>query len=68
MDEITIFVKEATLGPQIQQIEDIVNSLDGVIRVLIDTTDGEIKVEFDRNKISGENIEIAIWENDYHII
>lgn len=68
MSETTIFVKEATSSSQIQQIEEILNRLDGIIRVLIDTTDGEIKIEFDHKELSREDIEMAIREHNYHIV
>lgn len=41
MAETTIFVKEATTDSIIQQIEQLLNQIDGVERVLIDTEDGE---------------------------
>jgi copper chaperone CopZ len=67
MAEETIFVSEATSGDQIQQIEHLLNQLDGIERVLVDTADGEVKVEFDEKKISREQIVIALKEHNDHI-
>jgi copper chaperone CopZ len=67
MAEETIFVNEATCGKPIQQIERILNQLDGIERVLVDTADGEVKVEFDDKKISRERIVNTLQQNEFHI-
>lgn len=67
MAEETIFVNEATSGKPIQQIERILNQLDGIERVLVDTADGEVRVEFDNKKVSKERIVITLQQNDFHI-
>ncbi|HZG60321.1 MAG TPA: hypothetical protein VEY68_07640 [Anoxybacillus sp.] len=67
MAEATIFVNEATSGQPIQQIEYILNQLDGIERVLVDTADGEVKVEFDDKKISRERIVITLQQHNFHI-
>lgn len=68
MAEATIFVNEARYELPIQQIEDVLNELDGIERVLIDTGDGEIKVEFDDKKISTERIIATLQEYDYEVL
>lgn len=65
MAEITFFVKEATTGQVIQQIEQILNEYDGMERVLIDTEDGEIKIEFNDDVITEEQIATALMEQNY---
>jgi frataxin-like iron-binding protein CyaY len=65
MAEITFFVKEATTGQVIQQIEQILNEYDGMERVLIDTEDGELKIEFNDDIITGEQIATALLEQNY---
>ncbi|MBU8792419.1 hypothetical protein NSA56_13205 [Oceanobacillus caeni] len=65
MAEITLFVKEATTGQVIQQIEQILNEYDGMERVLIDTEDGEIKIEFNDDIITEEQIATALMEQNY---
>ncbi|WP_068674856.1 heavy-metal-associated domain-containing protein [Oceanobacillus sp. Castelsardo] len=65
MAEITFFVKEATTGQVIQHIEHFLNEYDGMERVLIDTEDGEIKIEFNDNVITEEQIATALMEQNY---
>ncbi|HLT55265.1 MAG TPA: hypothetical protein VK057_04095 [Bacillota bacterium] len=65
MAETTIFVKEATTDSIIQQIEQLLNQIDGVERVLIDTEDGEVKLEFDMDKITEEEIASMLMEQNY---
>lgn len=65
MAEITFFVKEATTGQVIQQIEQILHEYDGMERVLIDTGDGELKIEFNDDIITGEQIATALMEQNY---
>ncbi|MBS2773032.1 hypothetical protein KFV09_16075 [Anoxybacillus rupiensis] len=67
MSEATFFVTEAVSQQPIQQIEQLLNSLEGVERVLIDTADGEIKVEFDDKKISKERMIITLQQHHFHI-
>ncbi|PGT77940.1 heavy-metal-associated domain-containing protein [Bacillus sp. AFS040349] len=58
----TIFVNQATSGKSIQQIEQSLNKLEGIERVLVDTADGEVKVEFDDDKISKEQIILTLQQ------
>ncbi|MFD1849314.1 heavy-metal-associated domain-containing protein [Oceanobacillus bengalensis] len=67
MAETTFFVREATTEPGIQQIEALLNQYDGMERVLIDTDDGEIKIQFDDTKITPEHIATALMEQNYLI-
>jgi copper chaperone CopZ len=66
MTEETIYVSGATAGRPIQQIEQVLNQLDGIERVLVDTADGEVKVEFDEKKISRERIFITLQQYNIH--
>ncbi|MUK90400.1 hypothetical protein GMD78_18740 [Ornithinibacillus sp. L9] len=68
MNEITFYVKEATSGPTIQEIEDILHELGGIERVLIDTDDGELKIEYNDKQISKERIAITLQQHDYQIL
>lgn len=65
MAEVTFFVKEATTDEIIQQIEQLLNEYDGMERVLIDTDDGEIKIHYESNIITEEQIATALMENNY---
>ncbi len=67
MVEETIFVNEATSWAPIQKIERLLNQLDGIERVLVDTADGEVKVEFDNTKISRERIILTLQQHDFHM-
>ena len=67
MAEETIVVNEATSGAPIQQIESLLNQLDGIERVLVDTADGEVKVEFDDTKISRERIVLTLQQHNFHM-
>jgi copper chaperone CopZ len=67
MTEATIFVDEATSEQTIQQIEHLLKQLDGIERVLVDTADGEVKIEFNDKKISKERIIITLQQHNFHI-
>ncbi|MED1203747.1 heavy-metal-associated domain-containing protein [Heyndrickxia acidicola] len=64
MAEETIFLSGASSVQPIQQIEQVLNQLDGIERVLVDTADGEVKVEFDEKKISRERIFITLQQHN----
>ena len=68
MSEQTIFIKEATSEQNIVKLEEILNKLNGIERVLVDTADGEVKVEFDDKAISKERIITTIMENNFTIL
>ncbi|RLL47726.1 hypothetical protein D8M04_00115 [Oceanobacillus piezotolerans] len=67
MAQTTFFVKEATSEPFIGQIEELLSQYDGMERILIDTDDGEIKIQFDDSKITPEQIATALMEENYFI-
>lgn len=68
MSEQTIYIKEATSKPGIVKVEDLLNQLHGIERVLIDTDDGEVRVEFDEKAISKERILTALIESNFTIL
>jgi copper chaperone CopZ len=68
MSEQTIFIKEATSEPEIIKVEEILNQLSGIERVLIDTDDGEVKIEFDEMIISKERIITILIDNNFTIM
>ncbi|WP_338469478.1 hypothetical protein R4Z10_11655 [Niallia sp. XMNu-256] len=67
MTEETIFINEATSGETIQQIEQFLHELNGVERVLIDTADGEVKIQYDEKKISKERIISTLTQHNFTI-
>jgi copper chaperone CopZ len=68
MNEQTIFVKEATTESGIWEVERILNQLNGIERVLVDTDDGEVKIEFDDKLISKEQIVTTLVDHDFTIL
>ncbi|MRH41436.1 hypothetical protein GH741_01955 [Aquibacillus halophilus] len=67
MAEKTIYVREAVDGKPIQEIENILNQMNGIERVLIDTDDGEVKIEFDEEKVSTDQIISALKQHEFHL-
>ncbi|RYG73518.1 hypothetical protein EU245_06495 [Lentibacillus lipolyticus] len=63
MAEITIFTDET--GTKLQQAEQFLMQMDGIERVLADTDDGEVKIEFDERKISGKYIIGTMQKYDF---
>lgn len=68
MSEQTLFVKEATSEPDIIKIEEILTRLNGVERVLVDTNDGELKIDFNEKLVSKERIVMTLIENNFTIL
>jgi hypothetical protein len=64
MTKETIYVLQTTSEVYIQQIEQLLNEFDGVERVFIDSSGGEVKVEFNNDKISREQISMFLGENN----
>lgn len=60
--EVTIFVD--VTGEGLQQFEQFLTQMDGIERVLADTDDGEIRIEYDESKISGSQI-IGSTQKEY---
>lgn len=67
MYNATIYVKEATSGGAIQTVESLLLQSEGIERAIVDTDDGEIKVEFDHNKISHQQIITMLEEHGLHV-
>ncbi|TFJ94414.1 hypothetical protein [Lentibacillus salicampi] len=66
MAEVTIFTDKT--GSGLQQIEQFLMQMDGIERVLADTDDGEVRIEFDEEKISGKRIVGTLQEYDFNAI
>ncbi len=65
--ETTFFVKEATSAQPIQTLETMLAEMDGIERALVDTEDGEVKIQFDETKVSEERIAITLQQHGFHI-
>ncbi|GAA0329297.1 hypothetical protein GCM10008967_19740 [Bacillus carboniphilus] len=66
MENMTIFVKEATSEQPIQSLENILMQIDGVERALVDMKDGEVKITYDKDKIASEEIIQRIEQHGMH--
>lgn len=66
MKDMTIFVKEATQEQPIQTLETILVKLDGVERALVDIEDGEVKITYNENHVSPEQIITRIKQSGLH--
>ncbi|WP_186577670.1 heavy-metal-associated domain-containing protein [Aquibacillus kalidii] len=64
MRQDTFYIKEVAGNKSIQQLERILNNLNGIERVLVDTDDFEVKVQFDNKQVSKEQISQIL--RDYH--
>lgn len=67
MQTMTIYIKEATAEKPIQSLEGILSDVPEVERALIDVEDGEVKITFDENQISEEQIIQRIQIEGFHI-
>lgn len=68
METMTIHIKEATAEKPIQSLEDILAGVQEIERALVDVEDGEVKISFDKNQISAEQIIKRIQLEGFHIV
>lgn len=64
---MTIYIKEATEEKPIQSLEDILNEMSEIERSLVDVEEGEVKITYDENQISQEQITQRIQLEGFHI-
>ncbi|RXI96669.1 hypothetical protein DS745_23510 [Anaerobacillus alkaliphilus] len=67
MNEFTIHIKEATDEEPIATLEMILMQMEGIERALVDITDGEVKVSYNENKVSKDEILTRIQQHGMHI-
>ncbi|RLQ90376.1 hypothetical protein [Planomicrobium sp. Y74] len=67
METMTIHIKEATAEKPIQSLEDILADVPEIERALVDVEVGEVKISFDENQISEEQIIKRIQLEGFHI-
>ncbi len=67
MNEMTIHIKEATKEEPIQTLEMVLMQMDGIERALVDITDGEVKVSYNENQVSKDEIIKKIQQHGMHI-
>ena len=63
----TIFVKEAVSDGPIQSIQSILQQTKGIERAMIDVDDGEIKIEYNPDKINLQLITLLIEQNGLNV-
>lgn len=68
MKTMTIFVKEATAENPIQSLEAVLAEVPEIERALVDVDDGEVKISYDENQISEEQIIQRIQVKGFHIV
>lgn len=64
--DTTIHVKAATSSEAIQKIESLLMQSEGIERAIVDTDDGGIKIEYDQNKISRQQIITNLTNQGFH--
>lgn len=64
---MTIYIKEATTEKPIQSLEDILNEMSEIERSLVDVEEGEVKITYDENQISEDQITQRIQLEGFHI-
>ncbi|MFC3882131.1 heavy-metal-associated domain-containing protein [Bacillus songklensis] len=67
MANTTIYVKEATAEQPIQTLESILVQIDGVERALVDMEDGEVKIEYNEEQVTQEQIVKRIQQHGLHL-
>ncbi|WP_203331982.1 heavy-metal-associated domain-containing protein [Planococcus beigongshangi] len=68
METMTIFVKGATEEKPVQSLEDLLAEVPEIERALVDVENGEVKINFDENQISEEQIIKRIQVEGFHIL
>lgn len=67
METMTIFVQGATEEKPIQSLESLLAEIPEIERALVDVENGEVKISFDENQISEEQIIQRIQVEGFHI-
>lgn len=65
--ELTVYVKEATKENPIQKLEAILIEMDGIERALVDMQDGEVKIVYNDEQVSPEQIKNRIKQHGLHL-
>jgi copper chaperone CopZ len=63
---MTIYIKEATNEQPVQTLETILMKMDGIERALVDIEDGEVKITYNENQLSQEQIFLRIKQSGMH--
>lgn len=68
MEDMTLYVKEATNEKPVQTLETILSQMDGVERALVDMQDGEVKITYNAAQIDEEKIKRRIQQHGLHLL
>ncbi|MDC3416583.1 cation transporter [Aquibacillus salsiterrae] len=63
----TVYIRQATDKHTIQHVESILHSLRGMERVLVDTDDGEVKIEYNADITTKEEIVDLLKKNNFDV-
>jgi len=64
----TIHIKEAVEEQPIQVLETILAQMNGIERALVDTDDGEVKIEYNEKQVLEEDIINLIQQHGLHVL
>ncbi|MEH7095220.1 cation transporter [Neobacillus vireti] len=67
MANLTIYVKEAVNNQPIQSLESILSQMEGIERALVDTADGEVKIEYNETQVSPEKIRETVLQHGLNL-
>lgn len=67
MATLTLYVKEAVNEQPIQTLETTLSQMEGIERALVDTNDGEVKIEYNENQVSPEKIKERVLQHGLNI-
>ncbi|WP_028403164.1 heavy-metal-associated domain-containing protein [Ectobacillus panaciterrae] len=68
MADTTIYVKEATNEQPIQTLETILVQMDGIEWAWVDMEDGEVKITYNENEVTQEQIINRIQQHGLHLL
>lgn len=68
MKVFTIHIKEAVEEQPIQVLETILAQMNGIERALVDTDDGEVKIEYNEKQVLEEDIINLIQQHGLHVL
>ncbi|MBT2655057.1 heavy-metal-associated domain-containing protein [Bacillus sp. ISL-18] len=67
MANLTIYVKEAVNEQPIQSLESVLSQIEGIERALVDTADGEVKIEYNETQVSPEKIRETVLQHGLNL-
>ncbi|ULT57576.1 hypothetical protein L1999_03155 [Neobacillus drentensis] len=67
MANLTIYVKEAVNEQPIQSLESVLTQMEGIERALVDTADGEVKIEYNETQVSPEKIRETVLQHGLNL-